>query len=402
MLSLIIITAVLVSVIVPNRVRFLLMRLFSLPMVPIRWIAGACRYYLRNAVNWSRYLLSRVGIQENFLTQGVGTIVVFGVALISVLADIIMLVLTLEGMGFSVDKNGSLFKLLSKIPPGYAVATALIGGATLFGILVLDFYAPEKFFPHRLDKKTAFGKVICYTSAIMFGLSIVIFILLGVQRYDFLTASTAVPVTLSTDEDIENNEEIPTVEKSATLLALLIFIALSTLIAGVIGSTSLPAFLIIGMVLLVLGFTAPSGIAYFITAMVDGVITVLFNLLIAVHGIMATLFARCRDFILRQIGGQDPTIGEDYEINTDLAITVQAFISRNDRPVGEIGQGSPLLQGGNPPANAVNREEPRPERGNPGSADGRPQDPRTEGESREGQVLNQFDEAGFNPLNMQG
>lgn len=296
-ISIFLIVLLIIIVLVPQRLRFALNQVFAFLVIPFRDLSTVTGNYIFNYPDRSRRLLNSAGIsQPPYFGKSVGTLIVTAVTIISIMADLELVILTLEGVG--IGESGDSLAALMPLKPAVCMAIALIGGAAMLGILFFDYFKPV-LLPDNMVWPPEVAKKVMLTAAVMLIGAVIAMGVLAKFRSNIVNAENdnVAAVTEFTGNpgaagaiDSLDSSTLNSSEQSYIRTYLFVYIALLTLVNGILGFLVLSPFSGLLTCLLLAVLLIPVGVAFFISNMMDRLITLLFRIFVAVFNVIQGLF----------------------------------------------------------------------------------------------------------------
>lgn len=341
-----------VIILVPQRIRFALNEMFAFLDTPFRDLSAVTGGYIFNYPNRSRRILNSAGISNPpYFGKAIGTIIVTAVTLISLMADLELVILTLEGVG--IGEKGKEIVSLMPLKPAECMAIALIGGAAMLGIVFFDYFRPV-LLPDTMVWSRNIGKVLMLISAVM--LIGAVIALGALAKFRASTIDYTIDKNISTMTEINQNPDASDDMDNAALSGLnsplqsyirtylFVYIALLTLVNGILGFLVLSPFSGLFICFLLAILLAPVAVIYFISNMMHRLITLMFNIFVAVFNVIQGVFNGLSSIMIR-IFNIDDTVQE-----------------RNDAGEAEAGGGQGVGPVQEPqPLNNTNPNQPEPQ-----------------------------------------
>lgn len=332
--TLIVCTAAAVIILVPQRLRAFLNQFFALLVTPPRELALICSNYLSNYSSMNRRLLQKAGINNNYLQQSIGSLFAFATAVLSILADIDMVILSLEAMNLGNGTAKGIF-LSMGVSPAALLTISLLSAITFWGIVCLDAFGvthwlPETFLKNENQKFSNFVKWLS-VGIIAFG----VVTLIAIAAFRFTAMKTNSTMAALDNADWSQLTQIP-----FQVLIVFAFMSVLTLITAIAGAMVMPAVVMLVLVLLLAITLIPTAVGYFIGNLLDRMITLLFNVFISLFNIIEGLFAGLSRFIKR-VGRINDSVEEPEEPPANEQQTNPL------PPGGNDGNGGNGVDGGN-------------------------------------------------------
>ena len=122
---------------VPKRMHFWINQLFASLWTPLRELENICRNYVDGFPDRCKRMLKSGGITSPpFAQKCFGTVFIFLVTGLSVLADLELIILTLQGMNMDGVDGGTIS--ITGFSPSVLMGIVLMCGAAMMGLLVLE------------------------------------------------------------------------------------------------------------------------------------------------------------------------------------------------------------------------------------------------------------------------
>jgi len=232
------ICAVLSAILVPTRFRYLINDIFNFLLTPVRVIQRYSGTFWQNLTRWCKKILSLSNIKKNHMMQALACVFFTAVAFISVLADLEIVVLTLQALGVA----GESLELDYFVDLASAMAISMMGGLTLFGIIALDSFHITKWLPLPFEESEWSSKTMAVISIFIIVGGIVTLGYMAKYRAEALSK----PVELSELVDkqrIDTSSSVQSIEgETKTTVALLFtFISVVSLLTAIAGLACFPA-----------------------------------------------------------------------------------------------------------------------------------------------------------------
>ncbi len=339
------IALLLVIVLVPQRIRFALNQTFAFLVIPFRDLSMVTGNYIFNYPNRSRRLLNSSGISESpYFGKAIGTIIITAVTLISIFADLELIILTLSGV-LQVQKGMAITEFLA-LKPAECMAIALIGGVAMLGILFFDYFK-QTLLPDNMIWGQKIRKIVMYISAIMLVLGLISMGLLA--KYRSNAAELAISSNIEGIEnkaagsDTENSEVsyLKSAEQTFIRTYLFVYIALLTLVNGIMGFLALSPFFGLFICFLLALLLIPIGVIFFFSNMMDRLITLLFNISVAVFNVIQGVFNGLSNIMNRLLNIDDTVAEENFVQETNPNEIQRGFTTRQAQMDHNINQNQP-------------------------------------------------------------
>jgi hypothetical protein len=172
----------------PNRFRQMITEFFYTLIIPFRHISPACRRLTDNFRERSGSVLNSAGIGQPIILKAAGTVLATAVAVVSVVVELELLVLTFSALGLGGSDDASLPAFLQLLNASTATAIALVASEALWGIVLLDALGLTNLLPLDIhSRKWIFVTV----AAILILAGLYMVVLMAEVRSEALSASPA-------------------------------------------------------------------------------------------------------------------------------------------------------------------------------------------------------------------
>jgi hypothetical protein len=306
-------------------------------------------------------------------------VIIFFITALSLIADLDLIVLTLQAIGLGSGKKGVLASI--GFNPADCIALALIGGAAMMGILFMEYWMPG-WLPDSMTKSKTICKVLMALSAVMLVFAMIAVGQLAKVRAEASDISEAQLAEMINGGQLASDSIADSpLTKPGARTYLFIFISVLTLINSVIGVFVFPSVVMILVCLFLATLLVPIGIVSFVTNLLDRLVTLLFNFCLAILNIVQGL-----------LNGPNKKLGPLAKVDDSLP---QEQVQGNDRAQATNSAGA------NPSTNAAPVSGPRPASANASSvAVGSNADvgPETRDSGQQPAGAPEIDASGFNPL----
>lgn len=332
-----------IIILVPQRIRFALNEIFAFLVIPFRDLSSVTGGYIFNYPNRSRRMLNSAGIlQPPYFGKAIGTIIVTAVTFISLMADLELVILTLEGVG--IGEKGKSIVSLMPLKPAECMSIALIGGAAMLGILFFDHFKPV-LLPDTMVWPEKIGKAVMLTSAIM--LIGAVIAMGALAKFRASTIDVTINKNISTMTEINQNPEVPGDMDNVVLsdlnsplqshirTYLFVYIALLTLVNGILGFLVLSPFSGLFLCFLLGVFLIPVGVIYFISNMMERLITLMFNISVAVFNVIQGVFNGLSRIVNDKLNIDDTVQQENDTGETQADERQRGFTAHQPQPVND-------------------------------------------------------------------
>lgn len=314
---------ILITVIaVPNRLRFWINQTFATIWIPIRELDNVCEKYAEDCPVRAKRMLESGGIEKPpYATKFFGTVFIFVVTVISVLADLELVILTL--MSMNMEGKETEIVSFTGLSPSVLMAVVLMSGAAMMGILVLERYIPGMM-PDSMAKNKTLTKAFMIISGILLIGALIAVAMLGYIRATTVSQSDAEIVKM-----IENSGSTSEIEQqisqdqSVIEMFIFMFISILSLVNGILGVLVFPAFLMIVAYGLLYITLLPVRLLKLISFTVDCIVSLLYRILIAGLNVIVGL-TKGLNKIAQKKGPFDDTVeGEESPPRADPPVEWQ-------------------------------------------------------------------------------
>ncbi len=366
---------VLVTILAPRRTRYLLTQIFTLPLTPFRDLAEITSTFMARLPGRISALLEHGGIHNNRFVKAVGALVTVGITALCVVADLDLTILTFSAFGLA-NKIPSLVEAIH-MNPADAGALALLGCMTIWGIVLLDASGKTEWLPIALHTEASKCLVVLTATAILAS-GITVLILVSRFRADMLVEGAALQsggLSLSGGED---PAQFLMASYHRPLFLLLAYLTAVTILTSIIGLACLPAALVVLFCAVLALLLVPCGILHFIGRLGDRMVTVAYNIALAVFDLIVGALAGLSRVLSRMFGSDDNVDGVGPDGPAPAAVATAGQVRQTG---GEASAETPTPRSSDSAAAGQQQPEQREEPGESAAQDSR-----------------QFDTNGFNPL----
>jgi len=235
--------------------------------------------------------------------RAIGSLMILSITIICILADLDMIILSLDAMGLGSGKGG-IFTSLG-INPADAMGIALIGSSIVWGALLLDIFGITTWIPENLIENAAFRKVILIIGVSMILLATVALAGLASYRFSSINFDEAEMENITNLNLNPNEITLMTSEKSGIVHFIFVFISIFTLLTSIIGAILLPSALLVIVCILLGILMSPVAICFFIFNLFDRLVTLLFNITLAAFNLLTGIFNGLSQVLQKKLNVDD-------------------------------------------------------------------------------------------------
>lgn len=273
---------------VPNKLRFLINQAFATLVIPFRELSRLCLDYIENISDRCKRVLQSGGISGPPYSQKFfGTIFIFVVTSVSIVADLTLIIITLQAL--NLESEGGKEVVLLGFSPATLMGIMLFAGAAMQGLILLDYYAPGTL-PDSLASHRKLLKWIKNISILLLAGAVLAVGILGYYRADAVSQSDK-----EIEEELKKKDNPKEIEaeidelRRTTQVFLYVFLAVLALHNGILGVFAFPAFLMLPVCGFLYLMVIPAGFLRFISYAIDCLISLGYRIFVAVLGVLTGL-----------------------------------------------------------------------------------------------------------------